>query len=58
MELTRMASPPNAPLDNARDLAISAEAMRLHWNRVSQRIVRDAQERVALERPQVLLPNS
>ncbi len=53
-----MASPPNAPLDNARDLAISVEAMRLNWNRVSQRIVRDAQERVALERPQVLLPNS
>ena len=53
-----MASTPNAPHDNARDLAISAEAMRLHWNRVSQRIVRDAQERVALERPQVLLPNS
>ncbi len=58
MELTRMMSSPNAPHDNARDLAISAEAMRLNWNRVSQRIVRDAQERVALERPQVLLPNS
>jgi hypothetical protein len=37
------------PYDGARAYAHAAEAARLSWNRASQRIVRAAQERVALE---------
>ena len=37
------------PYDGARAYAHAAEAARLGWNRASQRIVRAAQERVALE---------
>ena len=33
----------------ARALVLSAEAVRLSWNRASQRIIHEAQERVALE---------
>ena len=40
--------------DYARALARSAEAVRLNWNRGSRRIVGDAQDRVALERPRVV----
>jgi hypothetical protein len=37
------------PFDGARAYAHAAEAARLGWNRASQRIVRAAQDRVALE---------
>jgi hypothetical protein len=37
------------PHDGARAYAHAAEAARLGWNRASRRIVRAAQERVALE---------
>jgi hypothetical protein len=43
--------------DDPRALARSAEAVRLNWNRGSRRIVGDAQDRVALERPRIVRPN-
>ena len=39
-----------APHGGMRALVLSAEAVRLSWNRASQRIIHEAQERVALER--------
>jgi hypothetical protein len=47
-EFFAAASAPYA-YDGARAHAHAAEAARLGWNRASQRIVRAAQERVALE---------
>jgi hypothetical protein len=44
-------------LEDARALTRSAEAVRLNWNRGSRRIVRDAQDRVALERPRIVRPD-
>ncbi|MGA8054715.1 MAG: hypothetical protein WCA12_12805 [Burkholderiales bacterium] len=43
--------------DDARALVMAAKAARLRWNRGSLRIIRDAQERVALERPDILQYN-
>ena len=43
--------------DDPRALARSAEAIRLNWNRGSRRIVGDAQDRVALERPRIVRPD-
>jgi len=40
--------------DDPRALARSAEAVRLNLNRGSRRIVGDAQDRVALERPRIV----
>ena len=40
--------------DYARALVRSAEAVRLNWNRGSRRIIGDAQDRVALERPRLV----
>jgi len=40
--------------DDPRALARSVEAVRLNWNRGSRRIVGDAQDRVALERPRIV----
>lgn len=45
-----------APNGGARALALSAEAVRVRWNRSSRRIVHEAQERVALERADTLKP--
>ena len=45
------------PGDDPRALARSAEAIRLNWNRGSRRIVGDAQDRVALERPRIVRPD-
>jgi hypothetical protein len=42
--------------DDPRARARSAEAVRLNWNRGSRRIVGDAQDRVALERPRIVRP--
>ena len=44
-------------LEDARALARSTEAIRLNWNRGSRRIVGDAQDRVALERPRIVRPD-
>jgi hypothetical protein len=44
-----LAAPAPSPHDGARAYVHAAEATRLSWNRASQRIVRKAQERVALE---------
>jgi hypothetical protein len=57
----RLAEPvfePSAPAlyGGARALALSAEALRLDWNRASRRIIRKAQERVALEPVDALMP--
>jgi hypothetical protein len=55
MKLTRRqtellaAAPAPSPHDGAWAYAHAAEAVRLSWNRASQRIVREAQERVALD---------
>jgi hypothetical protein len=43
-----------ASQNDALPPALSAEAMRLNWNRASRRIVEDAQKRVALERADLL----
>ena len=40
--------------DDPRALARSAEVARVNWNRGSRRIVGDAQDRVALERPRIV----
>jgi hypothetical protein len=58
MELVKPTLIPNpiAALERARVLTRSAEAIRLNWNRGSLRIVRDAQDRVALERPRIVRP--
>jgi hypothetical protein len=40
--------------DDPRALARSAEAVRVNWNRGSRRIIGDAQDRVALERPRIV----
>jgi hypothetical protein len=58
----RLAEPvfePSAPAlygGGARALALSAEALRLDWNRASRRIIQKAQERVALEPVDALMP--
>jgi hypothetical protein len=49
-------SGPNAPAPYGSARALSAEAMRLDWNRASRRIIRKAQERVALEPADALMP--
>jgi hypothetical protein len=55
MKLTqRYAEPPftttiPASHGGAQALALSAEAVRLSWNRASSRIIHEAQERVALQ---------
>jgi hypothetical protein len=50
-------STPTAPdLRGARARALSAEAVRLDWNRASRRIIRKAQERVALDPADALIP--
>jgi hypothetical protein len=59
MELVKLAFTPNAVTshEDARALVRSAEAIRLNWNRGSQRIVGDAQDRVALQRPRIVRPD-
>jgi hypothetical protein len=56
MKLVKLAPTPDAPNshDDPRALARSTEAVRLNWNRGSRRIVGDAQDRVALERPRIV----
>jgi len=50
-------STPTAPdLRGPRARALSAEAVRRDWNRASRRIIRKAQERVALEPADALIP--
>ena len=58
LELVKLTSTPDAVTshEDARALARSAEAIRLNWNRGSQRIVGNAQDRVALERPRIVRP--
>lgn len=56
MRFTRvlLALDAGAPDNDVLPLSISAEAIRLNWNRASKRIIADAQTRVALERADVL----
>ena len=56
VKLALIADAPNSH-DDPRALERSAEAVRLNWNHGSRRVVGDAQDRVALERPRIVRPD-